>query len=45
LLATAGFEGRHSKYHEHNDSEPILADSRGEVAKSAEAQNPVMAER
>jgi len=45
LPATAGFEGRLSKYCEHSESEPILAVSRGKVAKSAEAQNPDTAER
>lgn len=40
MLATAGFEGRLSKYCEHSESEPNLADSRGKVAKSAKAQNP-----
>jgi len=45
LLATAGCEGRLSKYCEHSESEPILAVSRGKVAKSAEAQNPDTAER
>jgi hypothetical protein len=32
LPATAGFEGRLSKYCEHSESEPILAVSRGKVA-------------
>jgi len=45
LLATAGFEGRLSKYREHSVSKPNLAVSRGKVAKSAEAQNPDTAER
>lgn len=45
LLATAGCEGRLSKYCEHSVSKPILAVSRGKVAKSAEAQNPDTAER
>jgi len=45
LPATAGFEGRLSKYCEHSESEPILAVSRGKVAKSAEAQNPDTAAR
>ena len=35
LPATAGFAGRLSKYCEHSESEPILAVSRGKVAKSA----------
>ncbi len=45
LPATARFEGRLSKYCEHSESEPILAVSRGKVAKSAEAQRPDTAER
>jgi hypothetical protein len=45
LLATAGCEGRLSKYREHSESKPILAVSWGKVAKSAEARNPDTAER
>jgi len=45
LPATAGCEGRLSKYCEHSESEPILAVSRGKDAKSSEAQNPVSAGR
>ena len=37
LLVTAGSEGRLSKYWERSESEPILANNRGKVAKSADA--------
>jgi len=40
LPATARFKGKLSKYCEHSESEPILAVSRGKVAKSAETQRP-----
>lgn len=39
LLATVGSEGRCSKSGEHNESEPILADNLGNLAKSGNAQN------
>jgi hypothetical protein len=45
LPATAGCEGRLIKYCEHSESEPILAVSWGEDAKSSEALNPDTAER
>ena len=37
-MATTGSEGRCSKSGEHNESEPILADNLGNLAKSGNAQ-------
>jgi len=40
LLATAGCEGRLSKFVERSESKPTWACNRGKVAKSANAQIP-----